>query len=538
MEQKLTSSIILFIMVFALSSTSVLALYQTTEPWLMYRHDPARTGTTTSTAPNTNSTLWIQELTYNVPSLHSLIVVDGRVIVVDYNVIKALDETTGVQLWASQAFPGALSSGLAADDGKVYVGSNGGFLYCLAASNGEKLWEYEATTTGSIQSSPAVADGTVYFGTTDNYLYALNASNGLYKWRYTAPDAVYSSPTISGDLLFFGCDNYRVYALNVSGTLPALKWFYETSQRVRGTVTVEGDRVFFGTYSTDHAVIALDKSGGDLIWTYTLASSWSIENSVAVADGVVYVIPSVNTADNKIYALYADAPAGSYEETDPAIRKWSKTIGYNQYGGPVVADGKVFFAHYEDSMYKVSGLNIGDSTTVWSYGFSSAYPEDPVVADGRLFIVRNKYVYCFGSPYPPVTYHYPVSAGGEDFMVTLVINATPGQLDTSTMITLKKISYTLEGIDSTTGMSNITIPNAMLGGPYIVTVDGGLPQYSAPPIDNGTHTSLFFTYLHSVHTVEIEGTTVIPETPSVLVLPLFAIATLLVAIFYKKRRHI
>jgi hypothetical protein len=326
--------------------------------------------------------------------------------------------------------------------------------------------------------------------------------------------------------------------LNVSGTLPALKWFYETSQRVRGTVTVEGDRVFFGTYSTDHAVIALDKSRGDLIWTYTLASSWSIENSVAVADGVVYVIPSVNTADNKIYALYADAPAGSYEETDPAIRKWSKTIGYNQYGGPVVADGKVFFAHYEDSMYKVSGLNIGDSTTVWSYGFSSAYPEDPVVADGRLFIVRNKYVYCFGSPYPPVTYHYPVSAGGEDFMVTLVINATPGQLDTSTMITLKKISYTLEGIDSTTGMSNITIPNAMLGGPYIVTVDGGLPQYSAPPIDNGTRTSLFFTYLHSVHTVEIEGTTVIPETPSVLVLPLFAIATLLVAIFYKKRRHI
>jgi hypothetical protein len=137
-----------------------------------------------------------------------------------------------------------------------------------------------------------------------------------------------------------------------------------------------------------------------------------------------------------------------------------------------------------------------------------------------------------------VTYRYPVTAGGENFIVTLVINATPGQLDTSTMITLKKISYTLEGIDGTVGMSNITIPNDMLGGPYVVTVDGGLPQYSAPPMDNGTHTSLFFTYLHSVHTIEIEGSTVIPEFASVLVLPLVAIATLLATKLYTRKRSV
>jgi outer membrane protein assembly factor BamB len=505
----------------------------------MYRYAPTRTGTIASIAPNTNATLWIRQVTYAVPNLHSPTIVDGKVIVVDRTVIKAMDETTGIMLWASETFPNVLGSGVACVDGKIYVGSNGGYLYCVNASTGTKLWEYEATTTGSVQSSPAVTDGTVYFGTTDNYLYALNASSGLYKWRYTAPNAIYSSPTVSGDLLFFGCDDYRVYALNISGALPALKWYYETSQRVRTTVAVEGDSIFFGTYSADHAVIALNKSTGDLIWTYTLANTWPIENPVAVADGVVYMIPSVASADNKIYALYANAPAGSYTETDPAIRKWSKTIGYSQYGAePIVADGKVFFPHYEDGVYKVSALAVADSTTVWSYEFPSSYPGSPVIADGRLFIVRNKYVYCFGSPYPPVTYHYPVTAGGENFVVTLVVNATPGQLDTSAMITLKKISYTLEGIDGTVGMSNITIPNDMLGGPYIVTVDGGLPQYSAPPIDNGTHTSLFFTYLHSVHTIEIEGSTVIPEFASVLALPLVAIATLLATKLYKRKRSV
>lgn len=519
------------------TSSAVLGLYETQYPWPMHRHDPARTGTIISTAPNTNNTLWTYEATYTYPNLHSPTIVDGKVILVDYRTIKALDETTGVELWASITFPNFLASELAYADDKIYVGSNGGYLYCVNAKTGSKLWEY-SHLTGNIESGPAVVAGKVYFGTTDNFLYALNASNGLYLWRYTAGGPIYSSPAIDGDLLYFGCDNGYVYALNISGSLPALKWFFPTpsQQRVRCTPAVAGDKVFFGSYTADHSVFAVDKTTGSLIWTYTLASSWSIENSVAVADGIVYVIPSVSSTANKIAALYANAPAGSYTETDPAIRKWSTTIGYGTYGAePVVADGKVFFSHYQNAMYRTSALDADDGTTIWSYEFPGASPGRPVIADGRLFTIRNKYVYCFGSTYPPVTYHYPVSAGGQDFDVKLVLNATPGELDTATLITLKKISYTLEGIPGTTGMSNVTIPNEMLGGPYVVTVDGGLPMYSAPPVDNGTHTSLYFTYFQSVHTVEIEGTTVIPEFPSFFILPLFAIATLLAAILYRRK---
>jgi hypothetical protein len=200
---------------------------------------------------------------------------------------------------------------------------------------------------------------------------------------------------------------------------------------------------------------------------------------------------------------------------------------------PVVADGKVFFRKY-DAGHKLTALDVSDGSTVWEYKAPNAFGR-PVVADGRLFVVRSRYIHCFGSPYPPVTYHYPVSAGGQDFVVTLAINATPGQLDTSTLITLKTMSYTLEGIDGTIGSSNITIPNEMLGGPYTVTVDGGLPMYRASDVDNGTHTSLYFTYFQSVHTVVITGTTVIPEFPSAIVLPLLiAISLIAVAIAKKK----
>ena len=83
-------------------------------------------------------------------------------------------------------------------------------------------------------------------------------------------------------------------------------------------------------------------------------------------------------------------------------------------------------------------------------------------------------------------------------------------------------------------MSNITIPHEMLGGPYVVTVDGGLPATQVTT-ENGTHTSLYFTYLHSSHTVVIEGSTVIPELPSMLILPLMLLASIFAAYLARKK---
>lgn len=532
MRKILATSIILFMMAFASTFTSVFALYTTTNPWPMYRYDPTRTGTTPSTAPNTNNTLWIYDA--GTTSLLMPIIAEGKVIFRRSSQIYALDETTGVKLWESETLTGIAYSECAFSDGKIYIGSDGGYLYCVDAEHGAKLWEYHATATGNIRDAPVVANGLVYFGTTDNYLYALNATNGLYKWRYTAGGPIYSSPAIDGDLLYFGCDNGYLYALNISGSLPALNWFFPTpgQQRVRCTPTVAGDKVYFGSYTIDHSIFAINKTAGTLVWKYTFTSSWYTDNSLAVADNTVFCIPDNG---NRIYALYADAPPGNYVETDPAIRKWSASIGSSGYGQePVVADGKVFFSNY-DAEYKLTALDVSDGSMVWEATAANSFGR-PVIADGRLFVIRNRYVCCFGSPYPPVTYNYAVSAGGQDFVIRLVINATPGNLDTTTLITLKKMSYTLEGIDGTIGMSNITIPNEMLGGPYIITVDGGLPLYSAPPVDNGTHTSLYFTYFQSVHTVEIEGTTVIPESPSLLILSLFTIATLLATIIYRRKR--
>jgi hypothetical protein len=96
------------------------------------------------------------------------------------------------------------------------------------------------------------------------------------------------------------------------------------------------------------------------------------------------------------------------------------------------------------------------------------------------------------------------------------------------------MSFKVKGI-GTTGMSNITIPNDMLNGVFNVTVDGGQPSYSAPPLNNGTHTSLYFTYNNTIqHLIEITGTTFIPEFHPIVVIPLMAAVFFVVLLKSKK----
>jgi outer membrane protein assembly factor BamB len=519
------------LLIFGVLSQMAYALRPTVYPWTMYRHDLAHTASTASSAPNANNTLlWTWSGYYpNAP-----VVADGRVIVISSQ-MYALDETTGVQLWGPVSFVGTFYGVLSVVGDRIYIGTSSGYMYCINATNGLKIWEYQIQTPGQIQTSPAVANGKVYFGTTNNYLYALDAITGLYSWRFTAGNSIYySSPAVDGTWIYFGCDDGKLYALNDTGTLPSKKWDFQTSGQIRSTPLVADGKVFFGSYYTDHSIFAVDKTSGQLIWKFTVTGGYNLDNAPAFSDGLVFFTAS----NSKAYALYSNATSGlNYTENDPTIQLWSQTLGSSPKE-PAVADSKVFTSA-GNTLY---ALNITNGQIIWFYTFAStAY--DPIVADGRVFVPHYYGITCFGDPFPPVTYHYAVNAGGQNWDIMLVINATPGALNSSGLMTLKKLAYTLQGISGTTGTSNITIPNALLGGPYTVTVDGGLPNDPPGVIisTNGTHSSLYFAYGHSTHTVEIIGTTVVPEFPTTNLLTILIFATTaasLCAYLFKRNRRL
>jgi hypothetical protein len=55
-------------------------------------------------------------------------------------------------------------------------------------------------------------------------------------------------------------------------------------------------------------------------------------------------------------------------------------------------------------------------------------------------------------------------------------------------------------------------------------------------IPNDNSTFLYFVYNHSTKSVEIEGTHIIPEFPSLIIPLLLMTTTLLAAVMYKKKK--
>jgi outer membrane protein assembly factor BamB len=509
----------------------------------MYRHDTAHSGATPSDVPSTNSTLWAWGTgAYGLSVRSTPLIVDGRVIIQVNDWAFAVDETTGVELWRHQT-PGVLAASTYAD-GRVFFGlsDNVGGVICINASTGVEIWKQDASPY-YVKGAPLVNKDIVYAGVTDNYTRAFDAATGHYKWGYKTDGPVYSSPTADEDFLFFGSDDTKLYALNVSGLTPVSLWNFTANGAIRSTPAIDGGRVFFG--SDNHTLYALNETTGELIWSWaTTDAAVNIRNGVAVANNIVYV---TSEGVNKIYALHADVAPGNYTETDFEIRYWTKDLpsyGVSGFNEPIYASGKIIVTSTGGAPAKIYALDADVGNILWER-IVNWWPSigNAVVADGKVWFNAHWWdpgsytLYCIGDPFPPATYHYAINAGGTSFDVTLETNSTVTDFNTTDLETQGEIRFNVSGI-GTTGMCNITLPNGMLGGELNVTVDGGPPPYLAPPLNNGTHTSLYFTYNHTTpHTIEITGTTFIPEFPATTILSMLLTTFLITLVQLKRKRN-
>ena len=99
------------------------------------------------------------------------------------------------------------------------------------------------------------------------------------------------------------------------------------------------------------------------------------------------------------------------------------------------------------------------------------------------------------------------------------------------------LRFNVTGENGTDGFCRVTIPNDLLwveDGWTITVGDQPITNYTIIPDAN--HAYLYFTYNHSTQTVMIQGTHVIPEFPSTIILPLFMLTTLIATVLLKKKR--
>jgi outer membrane protein assembly factor BamB len=161
----------------------------------------------------------------------------------------------------------------------------------LNADNGNEIWSY--TTGGQVWSSPAISDGKVYVGSFDGKMYCLDAVNGNEIWSYTTGAWVWSSPAVYDGKVYIGSDDFKVYCLDaVNGNEI---WRYTTFLNVISSPAISDGKVYIG--STDGDVYCLDADDGNKIWSYFTGEN--VISSPAVADGKVYI----GSLDGKVYCF-------------------------------------------------------------------------------------------------------------------------------------------------------------------------------------------------------------------------------------------
>jgi len=149
---------------------------------------------------------------YNLPTNRGLeatpLMIDGVIYVSgSWSMVYALDAVSGELLWThNPAVPGAkaihaccdvVNRGVAAWEGKIFVGTIDGRLVALDATDGSVLWQVQTTPVESahtITGAPRVVNGKVLIGNSGaeydvrGFVSAYDADSGEMAWRfYTVP---------------------------------------------------------------------------------------------------------------------------------------------------------------------------------------------------------------------------------------------------------------------------------------------------------------------------------------------------------------
>ncbi|RZB29098.1 MAG: hypothetical protein AEth_01702 [Candidatus Argoarchaeum ethanivorans] len=384
--------------------------------WQQFHYDETNIGTTASDAPDDNALLWTSDVISAVDG-SSTVTADGMVFVYCNGALKALDESSGSEIWSFPIPTSGLGSWAspAYNDGCVFI-TAGTNIYCRHASDGSEKWTW-AIPSGheSCNGGPTVADGKVVVSDWDgHHYYCIDEATGtnllwtkdvngyaqgtaayadgnfyLTSWAYPGgcvysvdsdgndnwhtplPEDTCGSVALSTELGLLYVTTYDFYGL---ADLHAL-------YMINGTEKWSHDEVISGTDSTpavaygniylcagcpgysDLYTYCFDAWTGDIKWMTSFGDgigSWTC--SVAVADDKVFVGKGFGfMGHNGLYALDATPPGSD------AVIEWSSNVGGSS---PAVADGIVF--------------TIADGR-VYAFGTPTVTPETSFLISGETF---------------------------------------------------------------------------------------------------------------------------------------------------------
>jgi len=229
---------------------------------------------------------------------------------------------------------------------------------------------------------------------------------------------------------------------------------------------------------------------------------------------------------------------------------YGNNISYNHNAGIFVqgsGGNRIFGNNFVDNDRQVMGwdssnvLDNGAMGNYWS-NYNGTDLNHDGIGDSPYSVFINSHFTVDGitnyDDYPLIAPIFSFDAGTWEwtqYFVDCVSNSTVSGFSFDHESAL--IRFDVEGENATTGFCRVTVPKDLLDDEdnWTVLVEG---NPVTPTVNEDTNnTYLYFTYNHSTKTVEIIGTTAIPEFPSWIILPLLLTATLFAIVIKKRLFH-
>ena len=323
------------------------------------------------------------------------VVADGLIYTLDAGaVVTAFDAGSGAQVWRTSVAPegedpeDGFGGGLAWMEGRLFAATGFGEVTALGARDGAELWRRDLGAP--MRAAPAAADGRVVVVTRDNAGFALDAETGAILWRVQGvPGAAGllggASPAIGGPVAVLPFASGELVA--VTAASGRRLWSDSLTGGRRGlamtdVADISGDPVVAGVAvvaaNATGAMVAIDGRSGRRGWRRELASEnpvWAVAASVFTVDRNARLHRLTAATGETMWAV--DLPA--YE--DPEDRE-----GVISYGGPVVADGRVYLTSSDDALLV---FDAGTGEEITRAALPGGSVTGPAIAGGTLYVLSD-----------------------------------------------------------------------------------------------------------------------------------------------------
>lgn len=322
------------------------------------------------------------------------IVAEGLVYALDAAAtVSAFDAGSGRLVWRAEVAPegedpeDGFGGGLAFLDGRVFAATGFGEVVALGARDGAELWRRDLAAP--IRAAPAAADGRVIVVTRDSAGFALDAATGAIQWRVLGAAGAAgvlggASPAVGGPLALLPFASGELVAV-VAAT--GRRVWSDALTGGRGFAGAEvsdvsGDPVIAGVVAiasnATGTMVAIDARTGQRGWRREFGSDnsvWTVSNSLFALD-----------RDARLLRLAAVSGETLWETDLPAWDDPEDREGAIAYGGPVVADGRVYVTS-SDGALLVFDAQTGEQ--VQSLAISGGATTGPVIAGGTLYVLAD-----------------------------------------------------------------------------------------------------------------------------------------------------